>query len=175
MSEGVLGVARHRLRNADTTTAVAIIRILPTLGDKRAVPVVAEMVNSLDEPVRFAAVSALASMQSPESGAALVRALNHREPETQRFVVREIGRSRVAAAVPALSRALEDINVFQRTYETRKEIICALELIGTPEAERALRGFAARSIGLGRKTKELRTKAVRAADGIATNRGVSDQ
>jgi len=125
--------------------------------------------------VRFAAVSALASVQSPESAAALVKALNHREPETQRFVVREIGRARVDAAVPQLSRALEDINVFQRTYETRKEIIRSLEQIGTPEAEKALRGFATRSIGLGRKTRELRTQAVRAADGIAKNRGVSDQ
>lgn len=175
MSEGVLGVARQRLRGSTVTTAAGILRVLPTLGDKRAVPVIAEMVNHLDEQVRFAAVSALASFQSPDASAALVRALNHREPETQRFAVREIGRARVGAAVPALSRALEDINVFQRTYETRKEIIRSLEQIGTKDAEKALRGFAARSIGLGRKTRELRAQAVRAADGIAKNRGVSDQ
>jgi len=175
MSEGVLGVARQRLRSTDTATAVAILDVLPTLGDRRAVPVVATMVTSLDEQVRFAAVRALANMQSPEAAAALVRALNHREPETQRYVVREIGRARVAAAVPSLSRALEDINVFARTYETRKEIIHALEQIGTPEAEKALRGFAARTIRLGRKTRELRNKAIAAADGLAQNRGVSEQ
>lgn len=173
MSEGVLGVARQRLRSADTHFAVAILRTLPALGDKRAVPVIAEAVDHLDEQVRFAAVTALASMAVPEASAALIRALNNREPETQRFVVREIGRARVAAAVPALSRALEDINVFSRTYETRKDIIRALELISTPEAEKALRGFATRTIGLGRKSRELRAQAKRAADELSRNRGVS--
>ncbi len=173
MSEGVLGVARQRLRTADPQLAVAILRVLPSLGDRRAVPVVAEMLTHLDEQVRFAAVSSLASMPSPEAAVALVRALNHREPETQRHAVREIGRARVAAAVPALSRALEDINVFHRTYETRKEIISALEQISTPEAEKALRGFAQRTIGVGKKTRELRKLAVTAADNVARNRGVS--
>ena len=142
MSEGVLGVARQKLRTAEPPAAVAILDVLPTLGDKRAVPVSrGDARRSLDESVRFAAVRALAAMQSPEAAAALVRALNHREPETQRYVVREIGRARVDAAVPALSRALEDLNVFARTYETRKEIIRSLEQIGTPEAEKALRGL----------------------------------
>jgi HEAT repeat protein len=87
--------------------------------------------------------------------------------------VREIGRARVAEAVPALSRALEDINVFQRTYETRKQIVVSLEQIGTPEAEKALRGFAQRTLGVGRKTRELRKQAVSAAEGLAKKRGVS--
>jgi HEAT repeat protein len=169
MSEGVLGVARQRLRTAEPALAVAILDVLSTLGDKRAVPVVAGMLASLDEQVRFAAVRALATMKSPEAAQALIRVLNHREPETQRYAVREIGRARVAAAVPALTRALEDINVFARTYETRKEIIRSLEQIGTPEAEKALRGFAGRTLGLGRKTRELRHRAIAAADGLAKN------
>lgn len=172
LSEGILGVARQRLRTADPALAVAIIRTLPQLGDRRAVPVVAAALDSLDEQVRFAAASALASMPVPEAEAALVRGINHREPETQRHVVREVARARLASVVPALSRALEDINVFQRTYETRKEIIAALEQIGTPEAEKALRGFAQRTIGLGRKTKELRQRALRVADELARRRGV---
>jgi len=173
MSEGVLGVARQRLRTADSKHAVAILKTLPALGDKRAVPVIAEAVDHLDEQVRFAAVTSLASMPVREAQVALVRALNNREPETQRHAVREIGRARVELAVPALSRALEDLNVFSRTYETRKDIIRALELIGTPEAAKALRGFATRSIGLGRKSRELRVQAKRAADGLSRNRGVS--
>ncbi len=173
MSEGILGVARQKLRSADPPTAIAILDVLPTLGDRRAVPVITGMLTSLDESVRFAAVRALAAIQSPEAAAALVRALNHREPETQRYVVRQIGHARVSAAVPSLSRALEDINVFARTYETRKEIIRALEQIGTPEAEKALRGFAAHTIRMGRKRRELRSQAIAAADGIAKNRGVS--
>ena len=82
--------------------------------------------------------------------------------------MREIGRVEAAAAVPALTRAFEDLNVFARTYETRKEIIHALEQIGTPEAEKALRRFADRTLGIGQKDRELRTQArTRARDGIA--------
>lgn len=170
-SESILGVARAWLRTADTQMAVAILRTLPLLGDRRAVPVIAEASSHLDEHVRFAAISSLASMPLPEAGQALIKALNHREPETQRFVVRELGRARVAAAVPQLSRALEDINYIGRTYETRKEIIRALELIATPEAEKALRGFAGRTLGLAKRSRELRAQALQAADKIAKSRG----
>lgn len=173
MSEGVLGAARSRLRYAEPKLAVAILRTLPQLGDRRAVPVVSQGLDNLDEQVRFAAATALATMQVPEAITALTRALGHREPETVRHIVRELGRVRAAAAVPALSRTLEDINVLSRTYETRKEIIGALEQIGTPEAERALRGFAQRTIRLGKKTRELRNRAIKAADELAKNRGVS--
>jgi hypothetical protein len=174
MSERVLAVARPEMRTADAAHAVAILRVLPVLGDARAVPLIAEMIGNLDEQVRFAAVTALASIRSPQSDAALVRALNHREPETQRHVVREIGRHRIATAVPGLSRALEDLNIFQRTYETRKDIIGALEQIATREAQKALRKYAQRSFGVGRKTRELRSRAVRAAEMLENNRGVSE-
>lgn len=173
MSEGVLGIARERLRSADPPLAVAIVYTLGALGDRRAVPVVVEMVNHLDETVRFAAVKSLATMQSPEAASALIRALNHREPETQRYVVRQIGEAKLASAVPALSRALEDINMFGRTYETRKDIIRTLESIGTPEAEKALRAYAQHTIRLGRKTRELRKQAIAVADSLAKKRGVS--
>jgi hypothetical protein len=171
LSEGVLGAARSHLRSADPKLAVAILYTLPQLGDRRAVPVIAQTLDSLDEQVRFAAVTALASMPVPEATQALARALNHREPETVRHVVRELGRARNNAAVPALSRALEDINVFARTYETRKEIIGTLEQIGTPEAEKALRGFAQRVVRLGKKTRELRDRAIKVADELARKRG----
>jgi HEAT repeat protein len=173
MSEPVLGVARERLRFAEPPVAVAILHTLGALGDRRAVPVVAEMVNHLDETVRFAAVRSLAAMHSAEAATALIRSVNHREPETQRYVVREIGNAGINAAVPALSRALEDISMFSRTYETRKEIIRALERIGTPEAEKALRGFARHVLRLGKKTRELRNLAIAVADNLAKNRGVS--
>lgn len=173
MSEMVLGVAREKLRTAEHGRAIALLRMLAALGDRRAVPVVADMLNDLDESVRFAAVKALGSMQSPEAAAALARAVNHREPETQRCAVKEIGERRVTTAVPALSRALEDINVFGRTYETRKDIIRALELIGTPEAEKALRAYAQHTVRLGRKTRELRRQAIAVADRLARDRGVS--
>ncbi|PKN31356.1 MAG: hypothetical protein CVU63_24360, partial [Deltaproteobacteria bacterium HGW-Deltaproteobacteria-20] len=172
MSESVLGVARQRMRTADPQLAVAIVHVLPSLGDARAIPLIAEAINNLDEQVRFAAVSSLATVSTADAEAALVRAINHREPETQRHVVREIGRARIASAVPALWRALEDLNIFQRTYETRKDIVGSLELIGTPEAEKALRRFAQRSLVVGRKTRELKYRAVHAAESMANKRGV---
>lgn len=172
MSEGVLGVARQRLRSAEPRTAIAILATLPALGDRRAVPVITESISSLDEQVRFAAINALGAMPVAEANAALIKALGHREPETQRYVVRVIGQSRIPTAVPALSRALEDVNILQRTYETRKEIIQALARIGTPEAEKALRNAAARTLGIGKRAKELRATALGAAKQLAANRGV---
>ena len=65
--------------------------------------------------------------------------------------MREIGRVKAAPAVHQLTRALEDLNVLQRTYETKKEVIRALEQIGTPEAQRALRRTADRTFVLGQK------------------------
>jgi hypothetical protein len=67
--------------------------------------------------------------------------------------------------VHQLTRALEDLNVL-RTYETKKEVIHALEQIATPEAQRALRRTADRGFVWGRKSKELRTLARRALEDI---------
>lgn len=172
MSEALLGVAGLALRSADPESAIAIINTLPHLGDRRAVPVIIAGLSSLDERTRFAAATALASMPVPESEAALVRAVGHREPETQRHVIRELGRIRAHSAVPALGRALEDITSRNRTYEIRKEIISALANIGTAEAERTLRRYAQRTVGFRKKTRELKKYAITAADQLASTRGV---
>lgn len=165
MSDAVLGVARARLRNEDPRRAVAIIKTIGVLGDKRAIPVLSQALSNLNEPVRFAAITALADTPEPEAANALVKALGHPEPETQRFAIREIGRVKAAPAIHQLTRALEDLNP-GRTYETRKEVIRALEQIGTPEAERALRRTADRTFVWGRKQKELRAQARRAVQNI---------
>jgi hypothetical protein len=165
MSEPILGVARSRLRHEDPERAIAILATLPILGDRRAVPVMTEALAHLDEAVRFAAITALADTPSPEAANALVKALGHPEPETQRFAVREIGRVRAAPAVHQLTRALEDINVL-RTYETKKAVIRSLEQIGTPEAERALKRTADRTFVMSRKSRELRSLARQALTSI---------
>ena len=165
MSESVLGVARTRLRTDNAAEAVSIVRTLAALGDRRAVPVISQALGHLDEQVRFTAITALADTPSSEAANALVKALGHPEPETQRFAVREIGRVRAAPAVHQLTRALEDLNV-QRTYETKKAIIRALEQIGTPEAERALRRAADRVFVWGRKGRELRTLAKQSLENL---------
>ena len=147
-------------------------------GTGKAIPVITQALSHLEEYVRFAAITALADAPEPEAANALVKALGHPEPETQRFAVREIGRVKAAPAVHQLTRALEDLNVLQRTYETKKEVIRALERIGTPEAQRALRRTADRGFAWGRKSGELRALARRAlqqigaADTEPTRQGV---
>jgi len=165
MSESVLGVARARLRTDDPKSAIAILETLSALGDRRAVPVISQALGHLDEQVRFTAITALADTPGSEAANALVKALGHSEPETQRFAVREIGRVKAALAIHQLTRALEDLNV-QRTYETKKQIVRTLEQIGTPEAERALRRTADRTFVWGRKTRELRALARTAIENI---------
>lgn len=172
LSELVLGAARQKLRASDPQVAVAILRAISVLGDRRGVAVVAETLDaSLDEHVRFAAATSLASMPVPEAVQALVKALGHREVETQRHVVRELGRIHAAAAVPALARAFDDVNVLAKSYEMRKDIITALANIGTLEADKALRRFATRP-GIGRKSRELKRLAAEAVEGLSGNRGV---
>jgi len=173
MSESVLGVARARLRTDDPKSAIAILKTLSALGDRRAVPVISQALGHLDEQVRFTAITALADTPAPEAANALVKALGHSEPETQRFAVREIGRVKAAPAIHQLTRALEDLNV-QRTYETKKEIVRALEQIGTPEAERALRRTADRTFVWGRKTRELRAQARAAVQNIRSSNANSE-
>ena len=165
MSDGVLGVARSRLRSDDPVTAVAILRTLAALGDRRAVPIISQGLGHLDESVRFAAITALADTNAPEAATALIKALNHGESGTQRFAVREIGRVKAAPAVHQLTRALEDLNVL-RSHELKKETIRALEQIGTEDAENALRRTADRKLVWGRKSRELRSQARRALANI---------
>lgn len=165
MGDSVIGVARTMLRTDDPVAAISILRTLAVLGDRRAVPILSQGLSNLNESVRFAAITALADTTAPEAAAALIKALGHPEPETQRFVVREIGRVRAAPAVHQLTRALEDLNPV-RSHETKKEIIHALEQIGTPEAQRALRRTADRKLVMGRKSRELRTQARTALSGI---------
>jgi hypothetical protein len=167
MSEGILGVARSRLRTEDGVVAVAILRVLPALGDKRVVPVLSAALDNLDVNVRTSAVTALADTPSPEARAALVKAANHADPQTQRFAIREIGRVRVAEAIPALSRALEDINPFARTHDTKKEIISAMLRIGSKDALPVLRRVAGQRILFGWKKKELRFLARRAVEHLS--------
>jgi hypothetical protein len=172
-SEAVLGAARAGLRDAGPKRTISIVSTLAACGDKRAVPLLAQVLDAnLDETVRFAAASALAGFRTPEATQALIRAIHHREPETQRFVVRELGRIKAAAAVTQLSRAFDDINVLTRTYETRKEIITALASIGTPESVKVLRRIAGRPTVFGRRNKELKSQARRAVEKLLPKQGV---
>jgi HEAT repeat protein len=156
MGEPLMQVASRRLRSDDSETAAAILSMLPSLGDKRAVVVMTQGLEHLDVSVRFAAVRALAETPGDEGKQALAKSLGHWDPETRRFVIREIGRVQAHEGTRGLVRILEDINVFERNHELKKEAIKSLESLGSPEAIPVLRRWANRKFVIGRKNKELR-------------------
>jgi HEAT repeats len=174
MSEQILGVASRLLRTDDSTEQVAIVRVLPVLGDKRTVPVVAAALESIDPDVRRAAVDSLAEIPGPEAGAALARAVNHWDGETQRYAIQQIGRCRVTSALPALVRALNDIKMSGRSHDVKKEIVKAIEAMGSQEGLPVLKRVANRRLVIGRKNKELRLLARRAVSNLTMVKAVAD-
>ena len=167
MSEQVLAIAGRRLRSDDAVTAVGILSVLPDLGDRQAVPVITSALEHLDITVRRTAVSTLADVPSTEARRALARALGHWDPETRRWAIREVGRAGAIEALPSLVRILEDINVFERNHELKKEVIKCLESLGSRDALPILRRWARRRFILGQKNKELRFLAQRAVDRLS--------
>jgi HEAT repeat protein len=156
MGEPLLQVASRRMRTDDSQHAKAILAVLPMLGDRRAVAVINQGLEHLDADVRLAAVRGLADTPGDAGKQALAKALGHWDPETRRFVIREIGRVKAHEATRGLVRILEDINVFERNHELKKEAIKSLESLGSPEAIPVLRRWANRKFVFGRKNKELR-------------------
>lgn len=167
MGEPLLTTASRRIRTDDSQTVIGIVRMMPMLGDKRAIPVLTQALDNLDVTVRAAAITALADFPGGEGKPALAKALSHWDPETRRHVIREIGRVHANQAIPALVRILEDINFLERNHELKKEVIKSLESLGSPEALPALRRWAGRRFVFGRKNKELRFLARRAVDELS--------
>lgn len=167
MGEQILQVASRKVRTDDTQVVRGIIKILPLIGDKRAIPVMAQALENLDAEVRRAAVTALAETPGPEARLALAKAVGHWDPETRRHVIREIGRVKAVEALPALIRVLEDINFLERNHELRKEVIKGLESLGSPDALPVLRKWAGRRFVIGQKNKELRFLARRAVQHLS--------
>jgi HEAT repeat protein len=151
-----------------------MVRMLPALGDKRTVPVVAAALENIDPEVRHAAVDSLAEIPGPEAGAVLARAVNHWDGETQRYAIQQIGANRVTSALPALVRALNDIKMSGRSHDVKKEIVKAIEAMGSQEGLPVLKRVANRRIVLGRKNKELRLLARRAVSNLTMVKAVSD-
>ncbi len=162
IGEPLLTAAGRLIRTEDSPAVIEIVRMLPIVGDRRAIPVITQALENLDAEVRRAAVTALADMPGGEGRSSLASAVSHWDPETRRFVIREIGRAKAIEAVPALIRILEDINFLERNHELKKEVIKSLESLGSTDAQRVLRRWANRRFVFGRKNKELRFLAQRA-------------
>ncbi len=173
LSDGLLSAASRRLRSASIPSAVALLKVIPLLGDKRAVSVVEQGMEHLDSSVRRAAVTALAETRTSDASRALTKAVGHWDPETQRFAISEIGRVHLDEALPAVVRVLEDIKVWERNHEIKKEAIKCLEALGSSKAIPILRRMSQRRLALGRQTKELRflaRQALNRLDGGEANR-----
>lgn len=169
MSEQVIAVAGRQLRSEDSTVAMRTLSVLPDLGERQVLQVVTDSLEHLDAEVRLSAVTTLANLNGPEARRALAKSLAHWDPETRRWSIREVGRVRAVEAIPALVRILENINIFDRNHELKKEVIKCLESIGSRDAVPVLDRWSKRRFVFGQKNKELRFLARRAVERLAAN------
>jgi len=154
-------VAARALRTGDPERSSAVVQLLVSLRDKRLTSVISQALDHLDSNVRAAAVTALADVPGPESASMLQRALVHWDPETRRVAAREIGRAGRTETLPALLKLLEEMYLFERNYELKKEVLKSLEIMRPAQARSVLARMANRRFVIGKKTRELRYLAQR--------------
>ncbi|MGB4593612.1 MAG: hypothetical protein WBI63_07580 [Coriobacteriia bacterium] len=165
----VIGPAAGRiLRDGDPAKAASVVRFIASAGDKRLLPFVAQALDHIDIAVRAAALSALADAPGVQSTALLQKSLSHWDPETRRVAAREIGRAEVLDAVPALLKILEDVNLFERNYELKKEVFSSIENLRPAQAIPVLSRIAGRRLVIGKKNRELRYRAKRTLELLET-------
>jgi hypothetical protein len=161
MIESIAPVAGRVLRSGDAAAATAVLRLLGSAGSRRLAATIASGLEHLDVRVREAAVVALADSPGTESAQLLQRALGHWDPETRRIAAREIGRTGDEELVPALLKIVGEVNLFERNYELKKEVLKSLEALHSPRAVPVLKRIADRKLVIGKKNRELRYLARR--------------
>lgn len=161
LAEIVGPVAARVLRTGAPERSAIVVELLVSLRDKRLTPVISQALDHLDGGVRAAAITALADMPGKESASMLQRALAHWDPQTRRIAAREIGRANRVEALPALLRLLEEVYLFERNYELKKEVLRSLELMRPAQARSVLTRMARRRFVIGKKNRELRYLAQR--------------
>ncbi|KAF0208689.1 MAG: HEAT repeat domain-containing protein [Actinomycetota bacterium] len=161
LAEIVGPVAARVLRTGTPERSAIVVELLVSLRDKRLTPVISQALDHLDGGVRAAAITALADMPGKESASMLQRALAHWDPQTRRIAAREIGRANRVEALPALLRLLEEVYLFERNYELKKEVLRSLELMRPAQARSVLTRMARRRFVIGKKNRELRYLAQR--------------
>lgn len=166
MLEGIAPVAGRILRSGDAASAGAVLRLLGSIGSRRLVPTIGAGLEHVDVRVREAAVVALANSPGPESSQLLLKALVHWDPETRRIGAREIGRTRNEDLLPALLKIIGEVNLFERNYELKKEVLKSLEALHSPRAVPVLRKLAHRTTVVGKKNRELRYLARRVLESL---------
>ena len=166
LTESVAPVAVRTLRTGDPATALAVIGMLQAMASRRLLPTLALGLEHLDARVRTAAVGAIARTPGSESLQLLEKCLTHWDPETRRIAAREIGAARLTEAVPALLKVISIVEVNERNYELKKEVLKSLDVIGSDRAVPVLRRLASRRLVIGKKNRELRYLAGRVLDSI---------
>lgn len=161
MAEYVSVIAGRTLRSSDPAAALGTIDMLAATGARRLLPTLALALEHLDIGVREAAIDAIAASDGPERSKILQKALSHWDPQTRRLAARGIGRAGVTDAVPALLRVIAEVNLFERNYELKKEVLKSLEVLGSPQAIPVLERLARRPVVIGKKNRELRYLARR--------------
>jgi hypothetical protein len=161
MAEPVAAVVGRTLRSGDPAQAAEAIDMLGATGARRLLPTIAVALEHLDSRVRQAAIVALGANPGPDSASILQKALAHWDPETRRLAAREIGRAKLTDAVPALLRVIAVVNLFERNYELKKEVLKSLEALDSPQAIPVLERLARQPMVIGKKNRELRYLARR--------------
>jgi len=161
LGEVIGPVAARVLRTGDPERSAVIVEMLVSLRDKRLTPIISQALDHLDSSVRAAAVAALANVPGPESASILQRALAHWDPQTRRIAAHEIGRADRQEALPALLHLLEEMYLFERNYELKKEVLKSLEMMRPEQARGILTRMANRRFVIGKKNRELRYLAQR--------------
>lgn len=165
MLENVAPIAGRMLRAGDVATAAAVLGLLDAIGSRRMALTVAAGLEHLDAGVRARTVVTLADNPGPETTRLLQKALAHWDPETRRVAARQIGRTRNEELVPALIKIVAEVNLFERNYELKKEVLKSLEELRSPKAVPVLQRLSRRGV-LGKKNRELRYLASRALQQI---------
>jgi len=168
MPEAVGSAAGRVLRAGEPARATAAVRLIAGTRDARLLPLMNHALEHPDIAVRTAAVSALADAPSPGATALLERALTHKDAETRRAAVREIGRARITAAVPALVRLLDRTPAFEHDLAVKTEAIDALGAIDPRAAAPVLKQLGNRRFALNAQARELRQRARRMSDHVAS-------
>jgi hypothetical protein len=159
LGERFVSTAGRLLRTADPRTSLQLVAMLAALGDKRAVPILAQSVDHPDPSVRMAALHALGDLPSDESARVLVEALSSRDGVTRIAAAREIGRGNVIAALPALHKVLERYHLIERDLAFKTEVVGSVRAIGSPTSIDVLRKVATRSFAFGGANRTLKRLA----------------
>ncbi len=166
MADTMAPVAGRILRTGERAEATTIIAMLRDTGTRRLLPTIALALEHLDVGVREAAVLAIAAADGPDRARLLEKTLAHWDPETRRIAAREIGHAGVTEAVPALLKIVAEVNLFERNYELKKEVLKSLEALGSPQAVPVLERLAGRTAVIGKKNRELRYLARRVLESL---------